>query len=142
MWAIPRGVNARCCSPPFHHRNARGSSTILSGGSSRPSENGLPMVLPALSLISSKKPRFRLRKSRHRSFWLPEKDDRTWPSSEFCETIMQRLKDHHFQYEYKHVRGEKAGYQIYYPDFIPGTDQVVKIFLSSSTSDYILTNIA
>jgi dienelactone hydrolase len=54
-----------------------------------------------------------------------DKDDRTWPSSEFCETIVQRLKAHHFPYEYKHVCGEKAGHHIYYPDFIPGIDKGV-----------------
>jgi dienelactone hydrolase len=55
-------------------------------------------------------------------FLVSDTGDRTWPSSEFCETIMQRLKAHHFPYEYKHIRSEKAGHQVYYPDFIPGTD--------------------
>jgi dienelactone hydrolase len=54
-----------------------------------------------------------------------DRDDRTWPSSEFCETIMQRLKDHNFQYEYEHVCSEKAGHHVYYPDFIPGVDRGV-----------------
>jgi dienelactone hydrolase len=55
-------------------------------------------------------------------FLASDTDDRTWPSSEFCETIVQRLKAHHFPYEYKHIRGEKAGHHVYYPDFIPGID--------------------
>ena len=52
-------------------------------------------------------------------------EDRTWPSSEFCETIMQRLKAYNFQYELKHIRGEKAGHHVYYPVFIPGIDKGV-----------------
>jgi dienelactone hydrolase len=55
-------------------------------------------------------------------FLASDTDDRTWPSSEFCETIVQRLKAHHFPYEYKHIRCEKAGHHVYYPDFIPGID--------------------
>jgi dienelactone hydrolase len=58
-------------------------------------------------------------------FLASDKDDRTWPSSEFCETIVQRLEAHHFPYEYKHVCGERAGHHIYYPDFIPGIDKGV-----------------
>jgi dienelactone hydrolase len=54
-----------------------------------------------------------------------DRDDRTWPSSEFCEKIVQRLKDHNFQYEYKHICSEKAGHHVYYPDFIPGIDKGV-----------------
>jgi dienelactone hydrolase len=52
-------------------------------------------------------------------------DDRTWPSSEFCESIIQRLKIHHFPYEYKHICSERAGHHVYYPDFIPGIDKGV-----------------
>jgi hypothetical protein len=55
-------------------------------------------------------------------FLVSDTGDRTWPSSTFCERIMQRLKAHHFPYEYKHIRGEKAGHHVYYPDFIPGPD--------------------
>lgn len=54
-----------------------------------------------------------------------DRDDRTWPSAEFCESIIQRLKAHNFSYEYKHICGEKAGHHIYYPDFIPGIDKGV-----------------
>jgi hypothetical protein len=38
---------------------------------------------------------------------------------------MQRLISHQFQFESKHIRGEKAGHHIYYPDFIPGIDMGV-----------------
>jgi dienelactone hydrolase len=55
-------------------------------------------------------------------FLASDRDDRTWPSSEFCETIVQRLKAHRFPYEYKHVCGEGAGHHVYYPDFVPGID--------------------
>lgn len=48
-------------------------------------------------------------------FLASDTDDRTWPSSEFCEAIVQRLEAHHFPYEYKHIRGEKAGHLVYYP---------------------------
>lgn len=58
-------------------------------------------------------------------FLASDMDDRTWPSSEFCETILQRLRACDFPYEYKHVRGEKAGHHVYYPDFIPGIDKGV-----------------
>lgn len=58
-------------------------------------------------------------------FLVSDKDDRTWPSAEFCEAIVQRLEAYHFSYEYKHVCGEKAGHHIYYPDFIPGMDRGV-----------------
>jgi hypothetical protein len=58
-------------------------------------------------------------------FLASDTDDRTWHSSEFCETIVQRLESHHFPYEYKHVCGEKAGHHIYYPDFIPGINKGV-----------------
>jgi len=55
-------------------------------------------------------------------FLASDTDDRTWPSSQFCETIVKRLEANHFVYEYKHIRGEKAGHHVYYPDFIPGID--------------------
>ena len=58
-------------------------------------------------------------------FLASDRDDRTWPSSEFCETIVQKLKACDFPYEYKHVRGEKAGHHVYYPDFVPGVDKGV-----------------
>ena len=54
-----------------------------------------------------------------------DREDRTWPSAEFCEMIIQRLKAHNFPYEYKHICGEKAGHHIYYPDFVPGIDSGV-----------------
>jgi len=55
-------------------------------------------------------------------FLVSDRDDRTWPSSEFCETIIQRLKKNNFGYEYKHIRCENAGHQVYWPDYIPGND--------------------
>lgn len=58
-------------------------------------------------------------------FLASDADDRTWPSSEFCESIIQRLKIHHFPYEYKHIRSERAGHHVYYPDLIPGIDKSV-----------------
>lgn len=58
-------------------------------------------------------------------FLASDRDDRTWPSSEFCEMIVQNLKDCHFQYDYKHICGENAGHHVYWPDFIPGTDRGV-----------------
>jgi dienelactone hydrolase len=58
-------------------------------------------------------------------FLASDTNDRTWPSSEFCETIVQRLEAHHWPYEYKHTRAQKAGHHVYYPDFIPGVDKGV-----------------
>ncbi len=58
-------------------------------------------------------------------FLASDTDDRTWPSSAFCDTIVQRLKAHHFPYEYKHIRAKRAGHLVYYPDFIPGIDKGV-----------------
>lgn len=48
-------------------------------------------------------------------------DDLTWPSSEYSEMIIQRLIKHGFKYEYKHIKGEHAGHQVFIPDFIPDT---------------------
>lgn len=47
-------------------------------------------------------------------------DDQTWPSTEFSEMIISRLKKYHFQYDYKHIKGVNAGHQVFIPDFIPG----------------------
>jgi dienelactone hydrolase len=55
-------------------------------------------------------------------FLVSDSDDRTWPSSEFCETIIRRLKEKNFRYEVKHVRGENAGHQVYWPSYIPGNE--------------------
>ena len=55
-----------------------------------------------------------------------DRDDRTWPSSEFCETITQTLKEKNFGYEYRHICGEKAGHHVYWPDYIPGNDAGVE----------------
>ncbi len=55
-------------------------------------------------------------------FLVSDRDDRTWPSSEFCETIIQGLKENNFGYEVKHIRGENAGHQVYWPSYIPGTE--------------------
>jgi len=48
-------------------------------------------------------------------------DDLTWPSAEFSEMIIQRLIKHGFKYDYKHIKGENAGHQVFIPDFIPDT---------------------
>jgi len=48
-------------------------------------------------------------------------DDQTWPSTEFSEMIINRLKKYNFEYDYKHIKGENAGHQVFIPDFIVGT---------------------
>ena len=48
-------------------------------------------------------------------------DDWTWPSAEFSEMIIERLNKHDFKFDYKHIKGENAGHQVFIPDFIPGT---------------------
>lgn len=48
-------------------------------------------------------------------------DDWTWPSAEFSEMIVERLKKHDFGYDYQHVKGIDAGHQVFIPDFIPDT---------------------
>jgi dienelactone hydrolase len=48
-------------------------------------------------------------------------DDWTWPSTEFSEMIIERLKKHGFKFEHKHVKGINAGHQVFIPDFIPNT---------------------
>jgi len=55
-------------------------------------------------------------------FLVSDRDDRTWPSAEFCEAIIRRLKEKNFAYEVKHICGENAGHQVYWPDYIPGHD--------------------
>lgn len=55
-------------------------------------------------------------------FLVSDRDDRTWPSSEFCETIIRRLKGNNFGHEVKHIRGENAGHQVYWPSYIPGNE--------------------
>ncbi|MBN1271622.1 MAG: acyl-CoA thioesterase/BAAT N-terminal domain-containing protein [Candidatus Aminicenantes bacterium] len=58
-------------------------------------------------------------------FLASDRADQTWPSVEFCETIVQNLKARHFPYEYKHICGENAGHHACWPDYIPGTDRGV-----------------
>ena len=55
-------------------------------------------------------------------FLVSDRDDQTWPSSEFCEAIIRRLKEKDFGYEGKHIHGENAGHQIYWPSYIPGNE--------------------
>jgi acetyl esterase/lipase len=55
-------------------------------------------------------------------FLASDRDDRTWPSSEFCETVVKSLEKHRFPYEVLHIRGENAGHHVYLPDLVPGTD--------------------
>lgn len=58
-------------------------------------------------------------------FFASDRDDQTWPSAEFCETIVQNLKTRHFPFEYKHICRENAGHHVCWPDFIPGIDRGV-----------------
>ena len=55
-------------------------------------------------------------------FLVSDRHDRTWPSSEFCETIIRRLKEKTFRYEVIHICGENAGHQVYWPSYIPGNE--------------------
>jgi dienelactone hydrolase len=55
-------------------------------------------------------------------FLVSDRHDRTWPSSEFCETIIRRLREKNFGYDVKHICGENAGHQIYWPCYIPGNE--------------------
>jgi len=48
-------------------------------------------------------------------------DDQTWPSTEFSDMIIKRLKKHNFRYEYKHIAAENAGHMVFLPDFITAT---------------------
>jgi pimeloyl-ACP methyl ester carboxylesterase len=68
------------------------------------------------------KARIPVEKIRAPLFLVSDRDDRTWPSSEFCEMIIQRLKEKNFGYEVKHIRGENAGHQVYWPSYIPGNE--------------------
>ena len=49
------------------------------------------------------------------------KDDQTWPSAEFSEMIVKRLKKHNFKYQYTHLAAENAGHLVFLPDFITAT---------------------
>ena len=49
------------------------------------------------------------------------KDDQTWPSTEFSDMIMKRLKKHNFRYDSKHIAAENAGHMVFLPDFITAT---------------------
>lgn len=49
------------------------------------------------------------------------KVDQTWPSTEFSEMIIDRLKKNNFKYDYKHFAAEGAGHQVFLPDFITAT---------------------
>ena len=51
------------------------------------------------------------------------KDDQTWPSTEFSEMIVKRLKKHNFKYDYKHIAVENAGHHVFLPDFITATNR-------------------
>jgi len=70
--------------------------------------------------------RIRVEKIRAPLFLVSDRDDRTWPSAEFCAAIIQRLKEKGFGYEVKHIRGENAGHQVYWPSYIPGDDAGVE----------------
>ncbi len=50
-------------------------------------------------------------------------DDQTWPSTEFSQMVVKRLKSHNFKYECKHIIGKNAGHQVFLPDFITGTSR-------------------
>jgi dienelactone hydrolase len=45
-------------------------------------------------------------------------DDQTWPSGEFCATIMARLKKAGFKYEVKHISNVKGGHSSFLPSLI------------------------
>jgi dienelactone hydrolase len=45
-------------------------------------------------------------------------DDQTWPASDFCRTIANRLKKNNFSYEYKHVSIKGGGHQIFIPNYV------------------------
>jgi uncharacterized protein len=46
------------------------------------------------------------------------KDDQLWPSERMANLIMERLKAHHYQYEYRHIAYPNAGHRIK----VPGLD--------------------
>lgn len=47
-------------------------------------------------------------------------DDQTWPSAEFSDAIMERLKKHQHPYEHKHIRCEGSGHMVFLPYYITG----------------------
>jgi hypothetical protein len=53
-------------------------------------------------------------------------DDQTWPSAEFSDRIMGRLGKFNHPYEYKHVRCEYGGHQVFLPYFITGPKRSMK----------------
>lgn len=50
-------------------------------------------------------------------------DDQTWPSTEFCQMVIKRLKSFNFEYECKHIIGKNAGHLVFLPDFITETSR-------------------
>ena len=46
-------------------------------------------------------------------------DDQCWPSSEFCNMIMQRLAENNFKYGMKHICTQNGGHTSFLPDLIP-----------------------
>ena len=46
-------------------------------------------------------------------------DDQCWPSSEFCNMIMQRLADNNFKYGMEHICTQNGGHTSFLPDLIP-----------------------
>lgn len=52
--------------------------------------------------------------------------DKTWPSEEFSDAIMDRLKKSNYPYEYKHIRYENAGHQVFLPYWITGQNRAMK----------------
>lgn len=50
-------------------------------------------------------------------------DDGSWPSSLYCQQIVDRLKAHDFPYEVRWLDIEKAGHQILFP-FVPTTQNI------------------
>jgi dienelactone hydrolase len=53
-------------------------------------------------------------------------DDQTWPSAEFSEAIMKRLKKYQHPYEYKHVCCENGGHQVFLPYLVTGQNRSMK----------------
>jgi esterase/lipase len=46
-------------------------------------------------------------------------DDQSWPSSEFCNMIMQRLAENNFKYGMEHICTQNGGHTAFLPDLIP-----------------------
>jgi hypothetical protein len=59
-------------------------------------------------------------------------DDQMWPSTRFCEMVIERLEANDHPFPYEHLRYEGAGHMILMPGSEPGTHQMDRLKVGGS----------